>query len=85
MEINDKASASAAEIGEAVSQMDLTTQQNAALVEESAAASASLKHQARQLVDAVAVFKLADHAREARHVGEVAAAAPVGVLRPSFG
>jgi methyl-accepting chemotaxis protein len=39
--------------------MDQTTQQNAALVEESAAAAESLKHQARQLVDAVVVFKLA--------------------------
>jgi methyl-accepting chemotaxis protein len=34
------------------------TQQNAALVEESAAAADSLKHQALQLVQAVAVFKL---------------------------
>jgi methyl-accepting chemotaxis protein len=35
------------------------TQQNAALVEESAAAAESLKAQAQQLVQAVAVFKLA--------------------------
>jgi methyl-accepting chemotaxis protein len=33
------------------------TQQNAALVEESAAASESLRHQAGQLVQAVSVFK----------------------------
>jgi methyl-accepting chemotaxis protein len=46
------------QVGQAVSQMDLVTQQNAALVEESAAAAESLKHQARQLVDAVAVFKI---------------------------
>jgi methyl-accepting chemotaxis protein len=39
--------------------MDQTTQQNAALVEESAAAAESLKTQAHHLVDAVAVFKLA--------------------------
>lgn len=49
-----------AQIGEAVSQMDQTTQQNAALVEESAAAAQSLKYQAQQLVEAVAVFKLGD-------------------------
>ncbi|CAH0353195.1 Methyl-accepting chemotaxis protein II [Aquabacterium sp. CECT 9606] len=47
-----------AQVGEAVSQMDQATQQNAALVEESAAAAESLKHQALQLVRAVAVFKL---------------------------
>jgi methyl-accepting chemotaxis protein len=46
------------QVGEAVSQMDQVTQQNAALVEESAAAAESLKGQARQLVQAVAVFKL---------------------------
>jgi hypothetical protein len=46
------------QVGEAVTQMDQTTQQNAALVEESAAAAESLNAQARQLVDAVAVFKL---------------------------
>jgi methyl-accepting chemotaxis protein len=47
-----------AQIGEAVQQMDQVTQQNAALVEEMAAAANSLKTQARELVDAVAVFKL---------------------------
>jgi methyl-accepting chemotaxis protein len=48
-----------AQVGEAVTQMDQATQQNAALVEESAAAAESLKVQAQQLVQAVAVFKLA--------------------------
>ena len=47
-----------AQVGESVTQMDRATQQNAALVEQSAAAAESLKHQARQLVQAVAVFKL---------------------------
>jgi methyl-accepting chemotaxis protein len=47
-----------AQVGEAVTQMDQATQQNAALVEESAAAAESLKAQALQLVEAVAVFKL---------------------------
>ena len=51
--------AGVAQIGEAVSQMDQATQQNAALVEESAAAAESLKVQANQLVQVVAVFKLA--------------------------
>ena len=47
------------QVGNAVGQMDLATQQNAALVEESAAAAESLQGQAQQLVQAVAVFKLA--------------------------
>ncbi len=38
---------------------DQVTQQNAALVEESAAAASSLKSQAEQLVHAVSVFKIA--------------------------
>ncbi|WP_353091032.1 methyl-accepting chemotaxis protein [Methylibium sp.] len=47
------------QISDAVGQLDQVTQQNAALVEESAAAAESLKHQAARLVDAVSVFKLA--------------------------
>ncbi|MFG6486308.1 methyl-accepting chemotaxis protein [Roseateles sp. BYS78W] len=46
------------QVGDAVGQMDQVTQQNAALVEEGAAAAESLKGQAQQLVQAVAVFKL---------------------------
>lgn len=53
-------SAGISQVGDAVTQMDQVTQQNAALVEESAAAAANLKSQAQQLVDAVAVFKLSD-------------------------
>jgi methyl-accepting chemotaxis protein len=51
-------SSGVAQVGEAVTQMDQATQQNAALVEESAAAAESLKVQARQLLEAVSVFKL---------------------------
>jgi hypothetical protein len=40
-------------------QMDQVTQQNAALVEEMAAAASSLKSQSQDLVSTVAVFKLA--------------------------
>lgn len=46
------------QVNEAVTQMDQVTQQNAALVEESAAAAASLKEQADRLAGAVAVFRL---------------------------
>jgi len=47
-----------AQIGEAVMQMDQATQQNAALVEEMAAAAGSLNGQAQELVQVVAVFRL---------------------------
>ena len=48
-----------AQVGQAVTQMDRATQQNAALVEQSAAAAGTLKSQAEQLVDAVARFCIA--------------------------
>ena len=50
-----------AQIGEAVDQMDQVTQQNAALVEEMAAAASSLKSQAQDLLTTVAVFHLPGH------------------------
>jgi len=46
------------QVNRAVVQMDEVTQQNAALVEEAAAAAASLKDQAQQLAQAMAVFRL---------------------------
>ncbi len=55
-------SAGVSQVGEAITQMDQATQQNAALVEESAAAAESLKNQSQQLVQAVSVFKLSAHA-----------------------
>jgi methyl-accepting chemotaxis protein len=51
-------SAGVAQVGQAITRMDQGTQQNAALVEQSAAAADSLKQQAEQLVAAVAVFKI---------------------------
>jgi len=45
------------QVNQAVSKMDEVTQQNAALVEEAAAAALSLKEQSHQLVQAVAIFK----------------------------
>ncbi|HZF81598.1 MAG TPA: methyl-accepting chemotaxis protein, partial [Rubrivivax sp.] len=68
-------SAGVSQVGDAVSQMDRVTQQNAALVEESAAAAESLKSQAQQLVQAVAVFKL-------RTGGSAPAVPPQIVHRP---
>ena len=41
-----------------IAQMDVVTQQNAALVEESAAAAQSIEHQAQHLLEAVSIFKM---------------------------
>jgi methyl-accepting chemotaxis protein len=60
------------QVNTAVTELDRVTQQNAALVEESAAASESLKQQALRLAQAVAVFKLG------RASSEVAGSAPRG-------
>jgi methyl-accepting chemotaxis protein/methyl-accepting chemotaxis protein-1 (serine sensor receptor) len=69
-------------VGEAVTQMDQVTQQNAALVEEMAAAASSLSHQAQALVGAVAVFKLStDQARASQ--GGTPAAHPSPVAAPA--
>ncbi|MFL6706839.1 MAG: methyl-accepting chemotaxis protein, partial [Massilia sp.] len=46
------------EVNQAISQMDQTTQQNAALVEEAAASAESLQDQAASLARLVSVFKL---------------------------
>lgn len=51
-------SSSIAQISESVGQVDLVTQQNSALVEESAAASESLRDQADALTQAVSRFRL---------------------------
>jgi methyl-accepting chemotaxis protein len=48
------------QVGDAVAQLDQVTQQNAALVEESAAAAESLRTQAANLAEAVRVFKLSE-------------------------
>jgi methyl-accepting chemotaxis protein len=52
-------------VGQSVTRMEQSTQQNAALVEQSAAAAESLRQQAQQLVSAVAVFKLQGDAQRA--------------------
>ncbi|MDQ5915332.1 MAG: methyl-accepting chemotaxis protein, partial [Pseudomonadota bacterium] len=56
----------------AITQMDEVTQQNAALVEQAAAAAESLEEQARALTQAVSVFQLAGvfQSREAATMGD---------------
>jgi methyl-accepting chemotaxis protein len=53
------------QINVAVSQLDQMTQQNAALVEESAAAAESLREQAQRLAGVVGTFKLQTHSAAA--------------------
>ncbi|QIM53741.1 methyl-accepting chemotaxis protein [Hydrogenophaga crocea] len=66
------------QVNVAVSQLDQMTQQNAALVEESAAAAQSLKEQANRLAQVVQVFKLDGHAfASAASPAPVVRAAPV--------
>jgi len=62
------------QINQAVIQMDTVTQQNAALVEEAAAAAESLQDQAKALTDVVSVFKLD---------GNYVAATPVARAKPA--
>jgi methyl-accepting chemotaxis protein len=57
-EASDEQSTGIGQIGDAVTQLDQVTQQNAALVEESAAAAESLRVQADSLAKAVATFRL---------------------------
>ncbi|WP_296948517.1 methyl-accepting chemotaxis protein [uncultured Massilia sp.] len=69
------------QVNGAIGQMDQVTQQNAALVEEAAAAAASMEDQAGKLADVVSVFKL-DRAH-----GLAAPVAPVqrALARPAAG
>ena len=80
-------SAGVGQVGEAVTQMDQATQQNAALVEEMAAAASSLNSQAGELVNAVAVFRLAgDGAGSQRSTSPAPAPAvrkPVAMAAPA--
>lgn len=59
------------QVGEAVTLMDETTQQNAALVEQMAAAAASLNGQSNDLVQTVAVFRLPDSPTDSVGRGKV--------------
>ncbi|MEP6933390.1 MAG: methyl-accepting chemotaxis protein [Nitrospirota bacterium] len=55
------------QVNKAIMQMDETTQQNAALVEEATSASQSMKEQARELIRQVEIFKVSGTS-EASHV-----------------
>lgn len=75
---SDEQSRGIDQVGLAVSEMDRVTQQNAALVEESAAAASALEDQASRLTQAVAVFRIGQEAKkESRQVEPKLAIAPV--------
>ena len=71
-------SAGIEQVNQAVLQMDQVTQQNAALVEEAAAAAASLQDQAQTLTELVGVFRL--HA-QAEHIAVASVSNNVTPLR----
>jgi methyl-accepting chemotaxis protein len=60
--------AAMSEIGSSVIQIDDVTQQNAALVEQMAAAASSLTSQAEALVQAVSQFRLGDDRQDSPHL-----------------
>ncbi|MEY4721327.1 MAG: hypothetical protein RIQ46_1052, partial [Pseudomonadota bacterium] len=64
-DLADEQSAGLNSVSKALSQIDLTTQQNAAMVEEATAASRSLADEARRLADLVARFRLEKDANAA--------------------
>ncbi|WAW85332.1 methyl-accepting chemotaxis protein [Xanthomonas citri pv. malvacearum] len=69
-------SAGIEQVNQTVTQMDETTQQNAALVEEATAAARSLEEQAIGLTEAVAVFKTEQGTASTVRTASVAKAAP---------
>jgi methyl-accepting chemotaxis protein len=60
------------QINQAITQMDEVTQQNAALVEEAAAAAGSLEDQAASLVETVSVFKIS-HSQKSQAIASTSA------------
>ena len=80
---SDEQSRGIDQVGLAVAEMDRVTQQNASLVEESAAAAAALEEQASRLTQAVAVFRTRREPRpETAAVAAKPAVSPV-LLRKS--
>jgi uncharacterized phage infection (PIP) family protein YhgE len=75
------------QVNRAVTQMDSVTQQNAALVEQAAAAAASLEEQTRQLKDVVAQWRLESaapvRASASTAAARIKASAPAARIEPS--
>ncbi|ELY4510309.1 methyl-accepting chemotaxis protein II [Cronobacter dublinensis] len=75
---SDEQSRGIDQVALAVSEMDRVTQQNASLVQQSAAAAGALEDQASRLSQAVAAFRLAATRASARPTPVAARAEPVG-------
>ncbi|WP_332861946.1 methyl-accepting chemotaxis protein [Janthinobacterium svalbardensis] len=87
---SDEQRAGIEQVNQAIGEMDQVTQQNAALVEEAAAAAESMQEQAARLADAVSVFRTAQvdaappapRRKEARPVARLPARPPAQAPRP---
>jgi len=73
------------QVNQTITQMDETTQQNAALVEEATAAARSMEDQAQQLAEAVGRFKIADTAAPVAAAASPARSAGSAMAAPSTG
>jgi methyl-accepting chemotaxis protein len=80
---SDEQSAGIEQVNQAIAQMDEITQQNAALVEEAAAAAQSMQDQAAALSQSVRVFKLMRGAKGAAIAMAAAPAMPQIVAEPT--
>ncbi|EKY3120467.1 methyl-accepting chemotaxis protein [Cronobacter turicensis] len=82
---SDEQSRGIDQVGLAVAEMDRVTQQNASLVEQSAAAASALEEQASRLTQSVAVFRISQSAQgKPRSVSPVqASVAPIITQKPA--
>jgi methyl-accepting chemotaxis protein len=71
-----------AQVNDAITQMDQVTQQNAALVEQAAAAAGSLEEQARMLKSAVSAFSVAGSGEEDAASLVASRSAPMQTVKP---
>ena len=78
---SDEQSRGIDQVGLAVAEMDRVTQQNASLVEESAAAAAALEEQASRLTQAVAVFRIQQEQMKAREFASAKTVAAPAMAR----
>ena len=76
-------SAGIEEINQAIGEMDTMTQQNAALVEQAAAAAEGMQVQAQQLSEAISAFRLSDQAPAGAVKPALTAAARPVALKPA--
>ena len=78
---SDEQSRGIDQVGLAVAEMDRVTQQNASLVEESAAAAAALEEQASRLTQAVAVFRIQQEPGKRREQSGLKTPAPLAARK----